>query len=222
MKKRSKRSVRVKQPKLHPSSVRFDAARSPRSKIPENAERNRGKHLNTEHGTRNTKLKEPVELLKSAIAARRKSQTELSGLGKLLADKSARQAALETTGDLHDAAVLTEIARLQIFTALLPRRIAAKEEADLKAEQSLTDATNQFIREHLGPRVQRLAAQTRAIVEAELSSHYRDPAARIAAVCKSERLWTVESLAWSVSVAPPRGAVAHAEGAFQSFLGRRG
>ena len=201
--------------------MRFDATSSPKSKIPENAERNRGKHLNTEHETRNTKLKEPVEILESAVATRRKSQTELSDLGKLLADKSARQAALETTGDLHDAAVLTEIGRLQLFTALLPRRIAAKEEADLKAEQTLTEATNQFIREHLGPRIQQLAAQTRAIVESELSSHYRDPAARIVAVAKSERVRTVESLAWSASVAPPRGALRPRRRRPQS-LGRRG
>ncbi len=93
------------------------------------------------------------ELLKSSIAARRKSQTELSNLTKLLAEKSARQAALETTGDLHNAAVLAELGRLQIFTALLPRRIAAQEQDDLKAEQSLTEATNQFIQGNDLPRV---------------------------------------------------------------------
>lgn len=72
----------------------------------------------------------PVQLLESAMATRRKSQTELSNLTKLLADKSARLAALEKTGDLHDAAVISEIGRLQIFAGLLPHRIAATEEAD--------------------------------------------------------------------------------------------
>ena len=242
MTKRSKRSVRGKQPKLHPASVRFDATSRPKSKIPENTERGAPKGRSTKAQPKIERSSSPspprsggegrgevvlkvqgeektsaVQLLQSTIAARRKSQTELSNLSKWLADKSAHQKALETTGDLNDSAVLTEIGRLQIFTALLPRRIVAKEEDDLKAEQTLIDAANQFIREHLGPRIQRLAAQTRVIVETELSSHYRDPAARIVAVAKSERVRTVESLAWPASVAPPRGAIAHAEAALHAW-----
>ena len=159
----------------------------------------------------------PVKFLKSAIAARRKSQTELANLTQLLAEKSARQTALETTGDLHNASVLAEIARLQIFTALLPRRIAAQEQEDAKAEQSLTEATNQFIREQLGPRVRQLAAQTRAIVEAELSPHFRDAAALIVAVARSERVRHVEALAWPVSLAPAQGALHHAQATLQAW-----
>jgi hypothetical protein len=159
----------------------------------------------------------PAEFLESAIAARRKSQTELSDFGKLLADKSAHQAALETTGNLHNAAVLAEIGHLQIFTALLPRRIAAKEGDDAKAEKTLIDATNQFIREHLGPRVRRLAARTRATVETELSPHFPDAAALIVAVAGSERVRSVAGFDWSASVAPVHGAIPHAEGALKSW-----
>jgi hypothetical protein len=153
----------------------------------------------------------PVELLESAVAARRKSQTELSHLRQMLADQSAQMTALQTTGDLHDPAVIAEIGRLQIFTGLLPVRIAAREEEEVKADTSLTQTTNQFVREHLGPRVRQLAARTRAIVEAGLSSHFRDPAALIVAVAQSERVRTIEGLDWSASVNPTRGAIAHAE-----------
>jgi hypothetical protein len=165
----------------------------------------------------NERTPSPAEFLESAIAARRKSQTELSDLRKLLADKSAQQAALETTGDLHNPAVLAEIGRLQIFTELLPRRIAAKENDDLKSEASLTQATNQFIREHLGPRVRRLAARTRAAVEAQLSPHFPDAAALIVAVAGSERVRSVAGLDWSASINPVHGAIAHAEGALKSW-----
>ncbi len=159
----------------------------------------------------------PVKFLESAIAARHKSQTELANLTQLLAEKSARQTALETTGDLHNATVLAEIARLQIFTALLPRRIAAQEQDDVKAEQSLTATTNQFIREQLGPRVRQLAARTRAIVEAELSSHFRDPAALIVAVARSERVRHLAALDRPISLTPPHGALDHAQATLQAW-----
>jgi hypothetical protein len=155
--------------------------------------------------------------LESAIAARLKSQTELSDLRKLLADKSARQAELETAGDLQDAAVLAEISRLQMLTGLLPRRIAAKQEDDLKAEQALTQATNQFIREHLGPRVRKLAVRTETIVKAELTPHFHDPAALILAVAGSERVRHIATLDYSVSTNPARGALEHAQTALQSW-----
>jgi hypothetical protein len=158
-----------------------------------------------------------VQLLEDAIATRRKSQTELSDLGKWLADKSARQAALETTGDLHDPAVLAELVQLQISTGLLPRRIAVKEQCDANAEQTLTHATNKFIYEHLGPRVQRLAERTRALVAAELSPHFPDPAALLVAVSQSERVRGIQSLSWTATGQPPRGALAHAEGALKSW-----
>lgn len=160
----------------------------------------------------------PVQPLQTAMATRRKSQTELSELTKLLAEKSARQIALETTGDLKDGAIITEISRLQVFNELLPRRIAAKEADDAKAEETLTQATNQFIHEHLGPRVRRLAARTRAIVEAELTSHYRDPSALIIAVSQSERVRTIESLALPATLHPPRGAIAHAEAVLKAWI----
>jgi hypothetical protein len=160
--------------------------------------------------------KSPKLDLESAIATRRKSQTELTHLAKLLGEKSVRQTALETAGNLHNPAVLAEIGRLQIFTALLPRRIAAQEENDLKSEQSLIEGTNQFIRDHLSPRVKRLAARTRAIVEAELSPHFRDAAALAVAVARSERVRRLQELDCPVSLAPARGALEHAQTALKS------
>jgi hypothetical protein len=159
----------------------------------------------------------PIDPLESAIRARRKSQTELSDLGKLLAEKSARQNALEATGDLHDSAVIAEIGRLQIFTGVLPRRIAAKEADDAKAEESLTNATNDFVHKHLGPRIRKLAAQTREKVETELSPHFQDRAALLRAIAQSQQVRSIEALAWTVTSQPARGAMAHAEGALKSW-----
>jgi len=124
----------------------------------------------------------PVQHLESIIAIRRKSQAEMTELERLLADKSARRLALETSGDLNDAAVITEIGHLRVFVEVLPKRIAIKEKEDGKAEETLTEATNEFIREHLGPRVQRLAARTRTVVENELSPHFAEPSALMALI----------------------------------------
>jgi hypothetical protein len=159
----------------------------------------------------------PIQPLESALAARRQSQTEWSGLTKLLADKSARLAALEKTGDLHDAAVIADLSRLQIFTSLLPRRIAAQEEADAQAEQTLIQAVNQFIHQHLGPRVRRLATRTRGLVEGELSPHFPERSALIVAVSQSERVRHIESLALPATLHPPRGAMTHAESALNAW-----
>ena len=162
--------------------------------------------------TQNPKLK-----LESAIAAWRSSQTELSDLDKLLAEKSARQATLETTGDLSDPAVLAEVGALQILTNLLPRRITAKKQAEIDAENAVIHTTNQFIREHLAPRVRDLAARTRTTVEAELSPHFRDPAALIRAVAGSERVQRTGALLWPTTITPSRGTMEHAQGALKAW-----
>lgn len=163
------------------------------------------------------KTTSPVQLLKSAVAKRQKSRTELSELRKLLAEKSTQRSVLETTGNLNDKAVITELGQLQVLVELLPRRIAAKEEDDVKAEKTLTEATNEFIQEHLGPRVRQLAERTREIVRSELSSHFRDPAALTIAVAKSERVRSIERLSWTATLHPERGAIEHAEGALKAW-----
>jgi hypothetical protein len=89
----------------------------------------------------------------------------------------------------------------------------------VNAERSLIQATNQFIQEHLGPQVRRLAARTREMVEHELSSHFQDAAARIIAVSQSERVRSIERLAWAASLDPEHGAIAHAEGAIRAWAG---
>lgn len=164
-----------------------------------------------------TKAVSPVQHVKAMMAARRRSLTTISELRKLLTEKSARQVALETTGDLGEPAVISEIGKLHVLVDLLPRRIAFLEGEDARAEQQLVEATNKFIREHLGPRVRQLAGRTRAMVENELSSHIQDAAALIRAVAQSERVRKVVALDWSVTLQPERGAMAHAEGALKAW-----
>lgn len=176
-----------------------------------------GARLPASRSMQTTKKPSPIELLQSAIAIRRKSQTELSDLNKWLADKTARQTALEKTGNLHDRAVIAEIGTLQIFTGLLPRRIAAKEADDAQAEESLTNATNDFIHQHLGPRVRKLAAQTREQVETELSPHFQDRAALLRAIAQSQQVRTIDASAWTATSQPKDGAIAHAEGALKAW-----
>lgn len=159
----------------------------------------------------------PVQRLKSMMAARRKSATEISELRRMLADKSARLMELETSGNLNEATVINEIGRLQVLVKLLPRRIAFKEGEDVKAGRNLVEATNEFIREHLGPRVRQLGVRTRVIVEKELSSHFRDAAELIRAVAGSERVRSIALLDWPASVQPEHGAMLHAEGALEAW-----
>jgi len=159
----------------------------------------------------------PVQLLKAAIATRHRSQVEISGLRGTLGDKSARQVLLETTGDINNAAVISEIGKLQVFAEMLPRRIAFKEKEYVNVEENLVQATNDFIREHLDPRVRNLAMRTRMMVEKELSHQFRDPAILIRAVAQSDRVRSIARLDWPVSLQPERGAMAHAEGALKAW-----
>jgi hypothetical protein len=157
------------------------------------------------------KVASPAQQLESVMAARHRSQVEISELRAMLAEKSARQAALETAGDLGESAVLSEIGKLQVLVELLPRRIAFREAEDVKAEEALVQATNTFIQEHLGPRARQLETRTREIVEKELSRDISEPSALMRAVARSERVQSVERLALAVSLRPPGGAVMHAE-----------
>jgi hypothetical protein len=159
----------------------------------------------------------PPAALQRSLAARRKSQTDLSNLINLLTEKSTRQNALEKTGNLHDPAAIAEIGSLHIFTRILPQRIAAQETDDTQAEESLTKATNEFVHKHLGPRIRRLAAQTREQVETELTPHFRDRAALIVAIAQSQRVRTIETLSWTATSHPKHGAITHAEGALQAW-----
>ncbi len=161
----------------------------------------------------------PVQQLKAAMAARRRREAEIAALREMLAEKSARQVELETSGDLGEAAVVNEIGKLQVLVGLLPRRIASKEQQDVKAEESLVAATNEFIREHLGPRVRNLEARTRVVVEKELAPHLPEPSALMRAVAGSERVRSIALLDWSVTIKPERGAMAHAEGALKAWEG---
>jgi hypothetical protein len=160
----------------------------------------------------------PVQQLKAAMAVRQRSQAEIAGLRELLAEKSARRVALETNGDLNSGFVITEIGKLQVLTELLPRRIAFKEEEDVKAEENLVAATNDFIRGALAPRLQQLEERTRVIVEKELSVHIHDAARLFRAVAGSERVRAVGRLSCAVSFQPQWGAMVHAEGALKAWV----
>jgi len=155
--------------------------------------------------------------VKSMMVQWRKWGAEVAGLRGMLAEKTARRADLETTGDLNDSAVTNELCKLHVLVELLPRRIAFKEDESAKVAENLVAVTNGFIRENLGPRVRELAARTRVIVEKELSSHILDRSALIRAVVGSERVRDIERLNWPASVQPDRGAMAHAEGALKAW-----
>src|SRR5690348_7566625 len=103
---------------------------------------NNRKSSNLAGGTPALPGKAPIQPVEAAMAGRRRVQAELRGLRELLASNSARLAELETTGDIKDAGVITEIGRLQVLAGLLPRRIAARDAEDAKAEEALTQAVN--------------------------------------------------------------------------------
>jgi hypothetical protein len=160
----------------------------------------------------------PVQHVKSMMVKWRKSGAEVAELRGMLEEKTARRAELETTGNLNDSAVTNELCKLLVVVELLPRRIAFKEDESARVEENLVAVTNDFIREHLGPRVRELAARTRVIVEKELSPHILDRSALMRAVVGSERVRDIERLSWSASVKPDCGTMAHAEGALKSWV----
>jgi hypothetical protein len=153
----------------------------------------------------------PTQGLNSAMAMRRRSQEEISELRKMLAEKSARRVALETAGDINNAAVISELGRLQVFVEMLPRRIAFKEEEYAKANENLLQVTNEFINGHLGPCIGQVAARMRTIVEKELSTHFGDQVELKKAVMRSDRVRRIEGMHWFATSHPMHGPVEHAE-----------
>jgi hypothetical protein len=160
----------------------------------------------------------PVQHVKSMMVKWRKSGAEVAELRGMLAEKTARRAELETTGNLNDSAVTNELCKLQVLVDLLPRRIAFKEDESARVEENLVSVTNEFIREHLGPRVRELMVRTRVVVEKDLATHIHDGPALIGEVAGSERVREVQRLDWSMSLQPERGAMAHAEGAIKAWV----
>jgi len=161
----------------------------------------------------------PVQRLRAVMAARRRATAEVAELRAMLAEKTARRVELETSGDLGAGVVIGEIGKLQVLVELLPRRIAFKEQEEVKAEENLVAATNDFIREHLGPRVRCLEERTRVIVQKELSAHIRDQGALVRAVAGAERVRELARLSCASSVQPQWGAMAHAETALKAWAG---
>lgn len=115
-----------------------------------------------------------IEPLKSALAKRNNLVSEIADLHRLSESQTASLASLETSCDLADKTALDEIARSQTILALLPRRVAARENALTESEHALLKACHSFISENLAPRIRELIKRAKAKASAQLKAHYAD------------------------------------------------
>lgn len=128
------------------------------------------------------------------------------------ADTSARRLALEVGCDLADEKALVEITRLQVVEALLPRRIAARDESLAQVERNILDAADKFVRSELLPRLRTLTEQAEAKAKAALAPLYSDPERLAHAINNSSLVMELGFL--SPTITTPHNVVSYA----QNFL----
>ncbi|TAL06144.1 MAG: hypothetical protein EPO07_02330 [Verrucomicrobia bacterium] len=75
---------------------------------------------------------------------------------------------------MGDEKALAEITRLQVVEALLPRRIANREEAINYNEATLLKAGHDFISQHLGPRIRSMVERAKKSARARLETDFPD------------------------------------------------
>ena len=159
-------------------------------------------------------MKSPAtKALESAIQSVADATAEIAALGQLANDSSMRRNSLECSCDLVDEKALAEITRLQVIEALMPRRIANREEALTKLESDLLNAAHGFIREHLGPRCRTLINRAKDKARAEFRSHFTDKAELEQVLEKSALVVELENLSYRAKVReqPPGQLVAYAQ-----------
>lgn len=145
----------------------------------------------------------PDQIVLAALDAVLVAAAEVTALNRLGEETIARQAQLETTASLADSAALAEIARCQTITALLPRRLDARVNAQTARESELLTATHHFISSALGPRSRKIQAAVREKVRAQLGPHYTDEPSLVRAVESSTAVREVEKLSWLVKIESP-------------------
>lgn len=149
----------------------------------------------------------PVE---AALKDVQNRSAELVALQKQAKDSDARLELLVEDADLADKAALTEIGHLQIFEALIPRRIAKREEAFVQAEADLLKTCHTFISEQHSPRVKELVVLAETRTAEALRPHFAQEKDLELAVSNSTLVIEVKSLSVNLEGRPFAGVTEYA------------
>lgn len=150
--------------------------------------------------------------IESALEKHARLQAEIEDLRRLSADSTTRLATLETSCDLGDAGALGEVGRTQILVALLPRRLAAKEQALDGTEPEILKAVHNFIETTLAPKIRNLRQKAEGKMKTELQPIFPNAETLNAAIFSSALISGMEKLANVVTIQaqPFDGAIKYA------------
>ncbi len=132
-----------------------------------------------------------IESIQANLAHRIDMLNEIAELTDLIASTGSQLKQLEETGDITAKPVIAQIAELQILAALLPRRLAAREQAFNDFDGKLLQEVNECIPRVISPRNRQLSERTTAKLKISLGSIYADPVALDAAIRRSDPMTTL-------------------------------
>ncbi len=155
----------------------------------------------------------PAESVFAALEKMAQQEAENTGLNARLADSQAELTRLSVDGDLDDSKTIATIARLQIFTHLLPARILARQAATELAQKALLGACHDFISQQLSPRLREVMARARSKVRDSLKEHFIDGIKLIRAVDESKLVMDLTAIGQTATIRhlPADEAVQYAE-----------
>jgi hypothetical protein len=137
----------------------------------------------------------PTAVVTDAIDVLKKAQQAVVDAESSHTQHSARLDVLLLNGDLNDAAVLSEIGKLNIFVSVYPRRSVLQQEAIVAADTAARAVVEEFKAKVMIPRARALRDRVQKKVESDLRPHYRDKDALAHAVSSSHSMREVELLA---------------------------
>jgi hypothetical protein len=143
-------------------------------------------------------MKNPeTQNLESALSKHFQLNGEIEELKNLNVSRAQTLEQLETNCDLGDEKALAAIGQLQTFVALLPRRLAAKEQLFTETETEILKTCEGFIATTLGPKIRSLRQRAEAKIRAELKPHFPDAASLDHAVENTAQVLELNNLSFA-------------------------
>lgn len=146
-------------------------------------------------------MKSPeTQNLESSLSKQASLQADIAEIQRLSAESATQLATLETSCDLGDAGALGEVGRMQILVALLPRRLAAKEQALAGTEPEILKEVHNFIETTLAPKIRSLRQKAEGKMKTELQPIFPNAETLNAAIFSSALVSGLEKLANLVAI----------------------
>jgi len=157
--------------------------------------------------------------IESALEKHASLRAEIEEIRRLSDDSTTRLAVLESTCDLGDAGALGEVGRTQILVALLPRRLAAKEQALAGTEPEILKEVHNFIETTLAPKIRNLRQKAEGKMKTELKPIFPNAETLNAAIFSSALISGMEKLANLVTIQaqPFDGVIKYARRTLDAF-----